>query len=160
MIVIRPLRPADIPAIKSWPPYPPAFAMLDYALRDGGWLDEYTTRNDTAILVAEESGGIAGFAIFAREPGGIAEFRIALHPDRLGQGLGAAVTLLTISHGFTEMDLQRIRLIVRKNNPRAERLYTALRFRTCGECIKEIGGKPVAFCCMELDKSTFQEEKI
>jgi diamine N-acetyltransferase len=159
MIALRPLQPADIPIIKAWPPYPPAFAMLDYALRDRGWLDEYTRNNDTEILIAEVAGSIAGFAILAREAGGSAEFRIALHPDRLGQGLGKAVALLAIGHDFNDPDLQRIRLIVRKNNPRAEQLYRSLRFHCCGECVETIGGEPVAFNRMELERSTFLSEK-
>jgi diamine N-acetyltransferase len=157
MLSIRPLRPDDIPLIKSWPPYPPAFAMLDYALRDGGWLDKYVGNDDTECLVAEDANGIIGFSLLAREPVGSAEFRIALHPDRLGQGLGAAVTQLVITHGFRDPELQRIRLIVRKNNPRAQRLYNTLRFRSCGECTEQIGGEPVAFYCMELEKGTFME---
>ncbi|MCK9630380.1 MAG: hypothetical protein M0R30_01960 [Methanoregula sp.] len=86
MIAIRPLRPEDIPAIRSWPPYPPEFAMPDYSLRDGGWLDEYSKKDGSEILVAEDGRDRAGFSVLSREPGGTAEFRIALHPHRLLAG--------------------------------------------------------------------------
>ena len=87
------------------------------------------------------TGRSAGFSIIAREPGGSAEFRIALHPERLGQGIGKTITHLSLAHGFSDTATTTIRLIVRKNNPRAERLYEHLHFRHTGECTKEIRGK-------------------
>jgi len=85
----------------------------------------------------------------------VAEFRIALHPDRLGQGIGRTVARLTLAHGFSDPAISRIRLIVRKNNPRARRLYEALQFRMTGECIGEIQGNPVDFFTMEINRETF-----
>ena len=52
-----------------------------------------------------------------------AEFRIAIHPDRTGKGLGKEVTLSTLKTGFGHLNLSKVHLIVRKNNPLALRLY-------------------------------------
>jgi diamine N-acetyltransferase len=156
MIALRPLRQEDIPAIKSWPLYPPEFAMLDYSLRDGGWLDEYGGRKGTGILVAEDRDGMIGFSILAKKDDSSTEFRIALHPLRLGQGLGKAVALLVLSRGFSDAACDRIVLIVRKNNPRAQRLYESLRFSPCGECTELVNGEQVLFLHMEIDRKTFE----
>jgi diamine N-acetyltransferase len=160
MIRYRNIRIEDIPAVKAWPPYPPEFAGLDYSLRDGGWLDEYYPRPGTEIIVAEKAGAMAGFAILAREPPATAELRIALHPEKLGQGLGKALARMMLLHGFTKPDIGTIRLIVRKNNPRARKLYRDLHFRNTGECTREIRGDEVAFDQMELERSVFFEESL
>jgi diamine N-acetyltransferase len=157
MTTLRPCTHNDIAIIQGWPPYPPEFRDLDYALREDGWLDEYRQKNGADILIADDGGTIAGFSIIVREPGGRAEFRIALHPEKLGQGRGKTITHLSLVHGFSDTATNTIRLIVRKNNPRAERLYKELHFRQTGECIKEIQGKPVEFYQMEIDRNTFCE---
>jgi len=159
MIALRLLRPGDIPLIKAWPPYPPEFGMLDYSLRDGGWLDEYGQKEGTDILVAEVGHTIAGFSILSKKADHRAEFRIALHPHSLGQGLGRAIALLTLDYGFSDPALDTISLIVRKNNPRAERLYASLKFHACGECTELVHGELVAFRQMEIDRSTFEGVK-
>jgi diamine N-acetyltransferase len=87
MITLRELRDEDIAIIKAWPPYPEEFSDLDYSLRDGGWLDEYRTGVGTELFAAADGERIEGFSLLAREPGNLAEFRIALHPERLGQGI-------------------------------------------------------------------------
>ena len=159
MIALRPLTPSDLPCIQSWPPYPAEFRELDYAIRNGGWLDEYRTKRCTDILVADDGGEIAGFSLISREPGGMAEFRVALRPDRLGQGIGKAVARQTLAHAFSDPGIHAVRLIVRKNNPRARRLYEALQFRMTGECIEEVHGVPVEFLAMEIDRGTFKRWK-
>ena len=155
MIVLRSVTHKDIVTIKQWPHYPGEFRDLDYALRDGGWLDEYAQRDDAEILIAEEDGTIAGFLVLVREPDGSAEFRIALHPEKLGLGKGKNVAQLALAHGFFDPGTRLIRLIVRKNNPRAKKLYEYLHFRNTGECIEEIQGNPVEFYRMEIDRDTF-----
>jgi ribosomal protein S18 acetylase RimI-like enzyme len=160
MISYRNIRIEDIPAVKAWPPYPPEFAGLDYSLRDGGWLDEYYPRPNTDIIVTEKSGAMAGFAILAREPPAEAELRIALHPEKLGQGLGTALARMALLHGFTKPEIDTIHLIVRKTNPRAQKLYNTLHFRHTGECIREIQGEEIEFNQMELDKKTYVMESL
>lgn len=133
--------------------------MLDYAHREGGWLDEYGSNGTTEILVAEDEEGMVGFSLLTQKTATDLEFRIALHPHRLGRGLGKTVTLLTLGHGFSNPAIQTISLIVRKNNPRAQRLYESLKFRLCGECWEPVQGEPVAFWQMVIDRATFEQEK-
>ena len=45
MFTLRPITSDDIAIIREWPPYPPEFRDLDYALREGGWLDEYRRKD-------------------------------------------------------------------------------------------------------------------
>ncbi|MHB8551385.1 MAG: GNAT family N-acetyltransferase, partial [Acidiferrobacterales bacterium] len=54
--------------------------------------------------------------------------------------------------GFGELELSRIHLVVRQNNPRAIRLYERLGFLRQGECCKTFNGKPVRFLVMDLQK--------
>jgi diamine N-acetyltransferase len=130
--------------------------MLDYSLRDGGWLDEYSLKDGTEILIAEDNREIVGFSILSHVSGNLAEFRIALHPYKLGRGIGKTLAFLTIRHGFRDPALHAIYLIVRKNNPRAEQLYRSLGFRMQGECTEIVHGEPVAFNRMVIDRETFE----
>jgi diamine N-acetyltransferase len=155
MITIRPLRNEDVPTIKSWPHYYGEFAELDYCLRDGGWLDEYGMKPAATILAAIEQGEIIGFSILYRDGRGSAEFRIALHPDRIGNGAGRVVLCRTLEYCFADMNIRSVRLIVRKSNIRAQALYAASRFHPTGECTEEIFGSPVEFFKMEIDRRTF-----
>jgi diamine N-acetyltransferase len=58
-------------------------------------------------------------------------------------------------HGFSDTTTGTVRLIVRKNNPRAKRLYEEMHFRNTGECMEEIQGKPVEFYRMEINRIAF-----
>lgn len=155
MITLRNLIPEDIPLIKSWPPYPAEFSDLDYSLRDGGWLDEYSTKTGAEIFVAEYQYRIAGFSLIAKEDGNTAEFRIALHPGNIGNGIGKTLTLLTLHHGFLDPDISTIRLIVRKNNTRARKMYEKLKFQHTGESTSITNGRIVEFFTMMIDRKTF-----
>jgi diamine N-acetyltransferase len=155
MIILRPLRNEDIPVIKSWPQYPQEFSELDYCLRDGGWLDQYWKKPGTIILVAMDQGEMIGFSVLSRDSPGKKEFRIALHPRRIGKGTGRIILRRTLEYCFADMSVTSVRLIVRKNNLRAQNLYTSVNFHSTGECIEEIHGKPVAFFTMEIDRKTF-----
>lgn len=155
MITLRPLQNDDVPAIKSWPQYPPEFAELDYCLRDGGWLDEYRGKPGTIILAAMDEGDIIGFSLLSRDGPGKKEFRIALHPAQIGNGAGRVILRRTLEYCFADMTISSVRLIVRKNNLRALALYASFQFQPAGECIEEILGKPVEFFRMEIDRRTF-----
>jgi diamine N-acetyltransferase len=63
---------------------------------------------------------------------------------------------MALEKGFQELGLQRIYLIVRKNNPRAIRLYEKCGFMETGECRKEIQGIMVDLFEMALEKQTFE----
>jgi diamine N-acetyltransferase len=157
MLTLRNLIPDDIPRIKSWPPYPIEFSELDYSLRDGGWLDEYNTKTGVDIFIAEDHDSIAGFSLISKEDGNSAEFRIALHPKSFGKGMGKTLTLLTLRQGFSDPDISTIRLIVRKNNTRARKMYENIMFRHTGESTYFINGQMVEFFTMMIDKKTFDK---
>jgi diamine N-acetyltransferase len=149
MIVLRYIDDSDRKAVLQWPPYPPDFADLDYALRAGGWLDVYREIPDTVCFAVEKDGELIGFTILSRTGVGAAEFRIALHPDRTGGGLGGRIAELTLEKGFEEMGYDRIHLIVRKANPRAASVYRRMGFTETGSCVKTIDGKMVELLIME-----------
>lgn len=154
-IQLRNLSADDVAAIRSWPLYPPEFEDLDYALRNNGWLTEYSDKPDTWCFAAEQSGELIAFTVLSKTGKDEAEFRIALRADKTGQGLGGAITTMTLTRGFAEMGLSRIHLIVRKNNPRAIRLYSRLGFAERAECFKSINGKQAHFLIMDLLKETY-----
>jgi RimJ/RimL family protein N-acetyltransferase len=155
MITLRPLRDADSKVIKAWPLYPPEFAELDYCLRDGGWLDQYRRKPGTTILAAVDGGTVSGFSVLSPDGPGTMEFRIALHPGRIGTGAGRTILRSTLEYCFADMTIRSVRLIVRKNNLRAQKLYLAMNFRPTGECSEEIHGSRVQFFRMEIDRRTF-----
>ena len=155
MIILRPLRDADVPGIRAWPAYPPEFADLDYCLRTGGWLDEYRKKSGATILAAVDGGEIAGFSILSDDGPGIREFRIALHPARIGTGAGRTILRRTLEYGFADMRVKAVQLIVRRNNLRAQQLYLQEHFTATGECVKDVLGKPVEFFTMAIDRRTF-----
>lgn len=51
MIKLRPLAADDVAAIQNWPPYPPDFEDLDYALRSNGWLAEHQNKPDAVSIL-------------------------------------------------------------------------------------------------------------
>ena len=159
-MILREMAAQDVAVIQSWPVYPEEFQDLDYALREAGWISEYLGKDGTTIYVAEERGVLIGFTILSRDDAdgksSSAEFRIALHPDILGQGAGEKLAQMTIGKGFEELGLKRIYLIVRRSNPRARKLYLHFGFRDTVECRKEVNGIVVDFQEMELEKENFK----
>ena len=159
MIQLRNLVPDDMGAIRGWPPYPPEFGDLDYALRSNGWLTEYWNKPETRCFAVEQAGELIAFTILFKTGEAEAEFRVALRADRTGQGLGGAITSMTLTKGFSELGLSRIHLIVRRNNPRAIRLYARLGFTERGECFKSINGKQAHFLIMEVLRESYSTLK-
>jgi diamine N-acetyltransferase len=143
-MILREIAGQDVAVIQSWPVYPEEFKDLDYALREAGWISEYLGKEGTTIYVAEVRGGLIGFTILSRDDidgkSSSVEFRIALHPNILGQGTGEMLVRMTISKGFEQLGLQRIYLIVRSSNPRARKLYLHCGFRDTVEYRKKVNG--------------------
>lgn len=154
-IQLRAFIAQDEITIENWPVYPPEFAELDYALRKDGWIAEFRDQPDTWLYAAEQSGELIAFTIISLTAQGEAEFRIALRADKAGQGLGLILTARTLAIGFDEIGLQRIHLIVRKNNQRAIKLYRQKNFSHCGECQMTINNMPTDFLMMELLRKDF-----
>jgi diamine N-acetyltransferase len=155
MISLRPIAEEDFAEIRKWPPYELEFAQMDYALRQGGWLDEYGKKPETWIYVAESDGRSVGFTLLSVTGKGEAEFRIAIHPHSTGIGFGRQIAVAILKIGFLKLKMDRIYLIVRKNNYRAMELYERLGFRRTGESIHAIQGQPVEFFDMEVTMETF-----
>ncbi len=155
MINIRPITEKDIAEIEMWPIYEEGFGQMDYALRRGGWLDEFRGKNSARIYVAESEKQAVGFTLLNITTKKEAEFRIAIHPNRTGAGLGREVTLAILETGFRKLGMDRIYLIVRKNNYRAMKLYENIGFIKTGESIHAIQGQPVEFFDMEVTKEAF-----
>lgn len=151
-MLLRCLQAEDIQTIRQWPPYPPDFQALDYALRENGWLDEYAKKPEAHIWVAGDAGEDIGFALLSPLPNGEAEFRIALRADKFGQGFGKQLTLLVLAEGFQKLDYTCISLIVRKANLPALSLYRSVGFETSGECRKIIQGQETDFYTMRLQR--------
>lgn len=157
-LALTELKVDDIFAIRGWPPYPPDFEELDYALREGGWLDEFRGKPGTVYYAAKEGSDLVGFTLLSKTGANQAEFRIALRANKIGQGLGGTITTLTLQKGFDELGLEQIHLIVRKSNPRARKLYERLGFALKGECVKVIQCKLVDFYTMELHQKSAHPE--
>jgi diamine N-acetyltransferase len=154
-IQLRACTTQDEITIENWPSYPPEFADLDYALRQGGWIEEFRDLAHARVYVAEQAGELIAFTTLSLTAQEEAEFRIALRADKLGQGLGRIITDKTSAIGFDEIGLQCIHLIVRKNNPRAIALYRQMKFSHCGECQLIVNHKPIDFLKMELLRKDF-----
>jgi nicotinamidase-related amidase/RimJ/RimL family protein N-acetyltransferase len=159
MINLRTIKKEDVTEIECWPAYKQGFEQMDYALRAGGWLTEYSTKSNTWIYAAESDKQIVGFSLLSVTAKGEAEFRIAIHPHRTGLGFGRETTLATLRKGFGELNMDRIYLIVRKNNYAAMKLYEGLGFKKNGESTHSIQGKPIEFFDMDISKDIFRDPK-
>lgn len=146
---LRPLAAGDIAVVRAWPAYPPAFAAFDYALRQGGWLDEFCGRPATWCYMAQVTGAPVGFSLLATARPGDAELRLALHPAQLGRGLGGALVVATLAEAFARHGLRRIHLLVRPGHLRARRLYLRQGFAECGSTSRSINGEELGFVVME-----------
>jgi len=78
----------------------------------------------------------------------------------MGKGLGREVTLATLKTGFQQLNLDKIYLIVRKNNHRAAKLYESIGFTMTSESVHAIQRKLIEFIDMDMTKGTFTDLKI
>lgn len=157
MIALRQMTAEDSLIIRQWPAYQLCFALLDYALRSGGWFDEFSGEPGALFFIAEiPPKNTVGFTLLNLKGSEEAEFRIALHPQWTGKGLGREITMATLEKGFITLGLKRILLIVRINNPHAIKLYERLGFQKTGDRFHDIQGKQVAFYDMEITSADFK----
>ncbi|MGC9197117.1 MAG: GNAT family N-acetyltransferase [Syntrophobacteraceae bacterium] len=113
-IALRSMRDGDIADVNLWPPYKDGSAQMDYALRRGGWLDEYYKRPGAWCYIAQAEGESVGFALLSLTGAGNAELRIALHPLKTRLGFGRQTMTAVMERGFFELGLDTIHLVVRK----------------------------------------------
>lgn len=113
-------------------------------------MDQFPESLITHRWAAWQDGELVGFSILTGSTEKDAEFYIALHPERLGQGLGREVTEQTIALGFKQPGLRRIHLKVRDWHTGAIRLYESVGFKKYSTCVENIQDQPVNFVTMEL----------
>jgi RimJ/RimL family protein N-acetyltransferase len=128
-LTLRPLTGDDVAAIRQWPPDPPAFSLLDFALRAGGWLDQFPESARAHRYGGWSGTLLVGFSLLADIVDADAEFYLALHPDHLGKGLGELITRQTVLIGFNSLSLSRIHLKVRDWHERAIAVYERVGFK-------------------------------
>lgn len=150
MIILKEMTNEHIQLIKKWSEYPPEFKELDYALRDGGWLDSNFYRAFSAI----EEDIVIGFTTLWKEDENIS-VAIALHCDKIGKGLGHIVLCETLQICFSKYGCKNVYLDVRKSNIRAKRLYEKIGFRVVNEHVMEVNAQQVPFYKMVIEKDAF-----
>ncbi|MBF0496768.1 MAG: GNAT family N-acetyltransferase [Deltaproteobacteria bacterium] len=158
MITLRPIKQSDIIAITCWPSYRGDHEQMDYALRENGWLEEFSRKAGTWCYLAEANQESIGFTILSTTGKKEAEVRIAVHPARTGQGFGKEIMSAILNLGFSQLKLDLIHLIVRKNNFPAIGLYKKLGFKIIGECTQIIQGRLIEFFTMDIPKPEFQNQ--
>lgn len=155
MVALEPLTDADVDAIHKWPPYQEPIDVLDYALRLGGWLDQYPKSPTNVRYGIWQNGKLVGFSLLTDIKDGDAEFYIALHAEETRKGIGRGATTQTIKRGFKELELKRIHLKVRDWYDGARKMYADVGFKECGSLDETTQGKLVKFVLMEIRRPQF-----
>ncbi len=145
--------------VNNWSQYDDEFQELDYALREGGWIEEYLNKQDSHIFSAILDGELIGFTILSDDEYG-SEFRIALSPNHIGKGFGRLIAQKTFNKGFDELQKSLIYLIVRVDNIRAIALYKKFNFRVVCEVQKKVNHKMVRFIKMEKLNHEWQNTSL
>jgi len=155
-IELAPLTAAEVAEIARWPRYPAPVEALDYALRPGGWLDTFPESPANRRFAVHAGHRLVGFTLLVDIRPDDAEFYIAIHPEMLGEGFGRAATQATAEVAFRDLGLPRIHLKVRVWHEGAIHVYRSIGFKTIGEQVQEIQGRPTAFVLMELTRPAGQ----
>ncbi|MEO8297898.1 MAG: GNAT family N-acetyltransferase [Burkholderiales bacterium] len=148
VVRLQPLTAVDVSAIHKWPHYQPPIDALDYALRPGGWLDQYPECPTNLRYGVWQNGKLVGFTLLVDIADNDAEFYIALHAGYRRRNIGRDAAEQTLHLGFAEHGLARIHLKVRSWYG-ARRLYADIGFSECGVVEEQVQGQPVKFILME-----------
>lgn len=129
---LRALDPEDAPTVWSW------YQDHEFSVLDGNiYPESLSSKREFLATVGRPSYGNVYFGIETDGPELIglvslkrgrperrsAEFGIAIERARWNLGYGSEATRLMCAFGFREMNLHRISLSVRADNPRARRVY-------------------------------------
>lgn len=152
-IELRPLTLEERAEIQGWPPYPPPYEALDYALRLGGWLDTYTVKAGCIALGAHAGGELVGFSLLVPDYPDSAEFYVAVKGNKLAHGFGKKICIETLKTGFQHLPLQKIHLKVRKNHEVGIRLYADVGFVRNGEISEVTNHILTDFYVMEITRA-------
>jgi len=156
-IAVSPLRADEKQIIRAWPPYRHPFEALDYALRDGGWLDHYGNVLGCITLGAHVGGELVGFSLLVPHAAATAEFYVAVKGDRLHEGLGAQICIETLKEGFVRHPINKIFLRVRTNHDVGIKLYGRLGFAMAGQVSEVTNNVMTDFYVMEMTRDRFSE---
>lgn len=158
MITLEPLTDADVDAINKWPPYQKPIDVLDYALRRGGWLDQYPESPTNVRYGIWQNGKLIGFSLLVDIKDGEAEFYIALHASKTHKGIGREATMQTIERGFRDLGLKNIHLKVRDWYKGARKMYADVGFEECERFEETVKDMPVKFVRMEFRRPQFLQD--
>ncbi|WP_292663437.1 GNAT family N-acetyltransferase [Nitratifractor sp.] len=140
------VKPADtkqLEQICTWR-YEGAYASFNYALKAGGWLDAF--QKDRIYSVEEECRIVGVFFLIERNDGRW-EYRILVHPQELGKGLGKRITLLALCEA-RRLGIDELMLLVRQDHETAHRLYRSVGFVETGMVRERVAGEPRVMCQM------------
>jgi RimJ/RimL family protein N-acetyltransferase len=150
---LRSLDEVDRVAISQWPPYPPPYEQLDYALRPAvGWIDTYGPKPSCLKFAVCHNTVLVAFTLLVPAGPDSAEFYVAVHPAHLSHGVGTQATRLTLQSGFYEHGLAHIVLRVRTNHLIGIHIYEKLGFERTGKFVADTNGQFVEFMRMELSR--------
>lgn len=156
-MIIREYKNEDKKVINNWPKYSYGDMQIDYAVRENGWIEQYLKYPNDKIYIGMENSEILGFTILHYNKNSEVEFLIMIKSTKIGQGYGKKLSIMTLNKCFTELDLEKVSLAVRKDNKKAMELYDRLGFYYTGGCIRKIEGVDIEFFNMELSRSLFQK---
>ncbi len=125
--MLRPAGTADFAFIRALAGHPDnAPFMTD---EDEAGLAAYLTDPSARLLIWEEAGAAAGYALFCGvgEPSGTVELR-RLALEGTGRGRGAGFVRHLMDHAFTGLGAQKLWLDASGENLRAAHLYAKLGF--------------------------------
>ncbi|MHC3436514.1 N-acetyltransferase family protein [Natrialbaceae archaeon A-gly3] len=162
-VTVREATPADAPAVQavareSWHAAHDHVLGRDrvtetleewYGLEDlEDTIEESRERGDAVFLVAEDSGEIVGFTQggpHAEEPSVASLYRIYVHPDRWGEGIGT--DLLEALEAALSAEFDRLWLAVLAENDVGISFYESRGFDRVGvqECDLEDGVKEYVY---------------
>lgn len=151
LVILRPFRAADLPAMREVQ-LDPEGRILTGSVHDeaqaraplspeeealaADWLLSRNDAGDRLDLAVTDkaTGGCVGEAVLNEwDPGNEScNFRIFLGPRGRDRGFGTEATRLIVGYGFERLALHRISLEVYAFNPRARRAYEKAGFRSEG----------------------------
>jgi len=130
-IVVVELEEVARDIIDRWPEYMAPYEKMTPVLRSpGGWLDTFHGKPGSNIYAAYDDGSLVGFSILACN-NGEAEFRVAIHPERVNNisKYGTQLTRQTLRKGFDELLLRRIELRLFKPAGHVVRMFEKAGFK-------------------------------
>jgi RimJ/RimL family protein N-acetyltransferase len=137
-LALRAFAPADCDRLLTWIDSADALwqwsgvRSFTWPLDRGQLLRDLAARADSGgpLAALDESGDMVGHVLIdAQHDHGVGLIgRVAVAPDRRGRGLGTALMRATVRHGFDQMGLHRLQLVVYTFNVAAIATYRSVGF--------------------------------